>query len=71
MTSEKDVLETRYLDLEASHEKTSSRLQLRIQGLEHDLRMTLEALRATKTTDARGKILCRSSEVFRVSIYQT
>eukprot|EP00057_Strongylocentrotus_purpuratus_P024480 XP_011678954.1 PREDICTED: myosin heavy chain, striated muscle [Strongylocentrotus purpuratus] len=54
LTSEKDVLETRYLDLEASQEKTRSRLQLRIQGLEHDLRMTLEALRATKSTDARA-----------------
>ena len=45
-----------------------SNVQLCIQGLEHDFRMTLEALRATKSTDARGKILCRSSEVFRVSI---
>eukprot|EP00057_Strongylocentrotus_purpuratus_P013978 XP_011668452.1 PREDICTED: myosin heavy chain, striated muscle [Strongylocentrotus purpuratus] len=54
LTSEKDVLETRYLDLEASQEKTRSKLQLQIQGLEHDLRMTLEALRATKSTDARA-----------------
>ncbi|XP_041462220.1 coiled-coil domain-containing protein 158-like isoform X2 [Lytechinus variegatus] len=54
LTSEREILETRYHDLEASQEKTRCSLQLRIQGLEHDLQMTLQALRATKSADARA-----------------
>ncbi|XP_063955162.1 coiled-coil domain-containing protein 158-like [Lytechinus pictus] len=60
LTSEREILETRYHDLEASQEKTRSSLQLRIQGLEHDLQMTLQALRATKSADARAVDIANS-----------
>ncbi|XP_071502604.1 uncharacterized protein [Diadema antillarum] len=54
LTAEKEVLETRYVELEKTTDKSSSHLQLRIQALEHDLQLTLEALRATKSADARA-----------------
>ncbi|XP_072170965.1 uncharacterized protein [Diadema setosum] len=54
LTAEKEVLETRYVELEKTTDKSSGHLQLRIQALEHDLQLTLEALRATKSADARA-----------------